>query len=415
MLLGEATCWSSHARRSACAVGTTWPTCWRHPPRRTRRASSTRRDARRDSRLSRACRIGCRTSRRARRGARSSTTRSPRLPSGPSPRCTRIDEPLVLIAGGRDKHLPMDEWAGADRAAREARGAAWRDERPRGRRARARLDPDVYRHQPRGDRWTKRCARRRAAAQPATWCCFRPGGTSYDMYPDFEERGRDFARAVRGAGRMTPDARWKRSRRRRPDYLLLASTVALLVLGALMVYSASFVVAHNEFNDDAYFLMRQLMWIGVGIVGLLAGHAHRLPPLAVAVAADHVHLHRLAGAGAGAGHRLEQLRRGALAQARPGADPAQRDRQAGDHPVSGRLAGAARTDRRRVHERVAAVRDHRRHRGRAGRGPARSRDDGDHHRRLGAACFLSAGANLLHIALLAVGGGRRRAWRCWRT
>jgi UDP-N-acetylmuramoylalanine-D-glutamate ligase len=24
-----------------------------------------------------------------------------------------------------------------------------------------------------------------------------PGGTSYDMYHDFEERGRDFARAVR--------------------------------------------------------------------------------------------------------------------------------------------------------------------------------------------------------------------------
>jgi cell division protein FtsW len=56
---------------------------------------------------------------------------------------------------------------------------------------------------------------------------------------------------------------------RRPDYLLLASTIALLVLGTLMVYSASFVVAHNEFNDDAYFLVRQLMWIAVGGVGLL--------------------------------------------------------------------------------------------------------------------------------------------------
>ena len=56
---------------------------------------------------------------------------------------------------------------------------------------------------------------------------------------------------------------------RRPDYLLLASTIALLVLGALMVYSASFVVARNEFNDDAYFLVRQVMWIGVGGVGLL--------------------------------------------------------------------------------------------------------------------------------------------------
>ncbi|MBV9170465.1 MAG: putative lipid II flippase FtsW [Chloroflexi bacterium] len=56
---------------------------------------------------------------------------------------------------------------------------------------------------------------------------------------------------------------------RRPDYLLLASTIALVVLGALMVYSASFVVAHNEFNDDAYFLTRQLIWVGVGAVLML--------------------------------------------------------------------------------------------------------------------------------------------------
>lgn len=56
---------------------------------------------------------------------------------------------------------------------------------------------------------------------------------------------------------------------RRPDYLLLASTIALLVLGTLMVYSTSFVVGHNEFNDDAYFLTRQLIWIGVGGIGLL--------------------------------------------------------------------------------------------------------------------------------------------------
>jgi cell division protein FtsW len=61
----------------------------------------------------------------------------------------------------------------------------------------------------------------------------------------------------------------ERLERRRPDYLLLASTIALLVLGTLMVYSASFVVAHNEFNDDAYFLVRQLLWIGAGSIGLL--------------------------------------------------------------------------------------------------------------------------------------------------
>src|SRR5438067_3954551 len=67
---------------------------------------------------------------------------------------------------------------------------------------------------------------------------------------------------------MTP-VPLERLEQRRPDYLLLASTIALLVLGTLMVYSASFVVAHNEFNDDAYFLVRQLMWIAAGGMGLL--------------------------------------------------------------------------------------------------------------------------------------------------
>ncbi|HET6316400.1 MAG TPA: putative lipid II flippase FtsW [Chloroflexota bacterium] len=49
----------------------------------------------------------------------------------------------------------------------------------------------------------------------------------------------------------------------------MASTIALLVLGTLMVYSASFAVAHNEFNDDAYFLIRQLVWDLIGGVALL--------------------------------------------------------------------------------------------------------------------------------------------------
>ena len=58
----------------------------------------------------------------------------------------------------------------------------------------------------------------------------------------------------------------------KPDYLLLGATVALLLLGTIMVYSASFVVAHNEFNDDAYFLLRQLMWVAVGVGAMFLGY-----------------------------------------------------------------------------------------------------------------------------------------------
>jgi UDP-N-acetylmuramoylalanine--D-glutamate ligase len=38
-------------------------------------------------------------------------------------------------------------------------------------------------------------------AKPGDIVLLSPGGTSYDMYLDFEERGRDFARAARGLSR----------------------------------------------------------------------------------------------------------------------------------------------------------------------------------------------------------------------
>ncbi len=61
-------------------------------------------------------------------------------------------------------------------------------------------------------------------------------------------------------------------RPRRADLVLLGAVVILLILGAEMVYSASFIVAHNEFNDDLYFLMRQGMWMVGGVIcmGLVA-------------------------------------------------------------------------------------------------------------------------------------------------
>jgi cell division protein FtsW len=53
------------------------------------------------------------------------------------------------------------------------------------------------------------------------------------------------------------------------DYILIGAVVLLLAFGAQMVYSASVVVAHNEFGDETYFFTRQLTWIAVGTVGLI--------------------------------------------------------------------------------------------------------------------------------------------------
>lgn len=61
-------------------------------------------------------------------------------------------------------------------------------------------------------------------------------------------------------------------RKGNPDYVLLAVIAVLLIVGVDMVYSASFVIAHNspQYRSDTYFLVRQLLWVGMGLVVMLA-------------------------------------------------------------------------------------------------------------------------------------------------
>jgi UDP-N-acetylmuramoylalanine--D-glutamate ligase len=108
-------------------------------------------------------------------------------------------EPLVLIAGGRDKHLPMDDWARlivtrvkhvvllgemSGLVAHAIRGA----------------DP-AYRAVSEATSMDEAVALAARVAHEGDVVLLSPGGTSYDMYLDFEERGRDFARA---AGELAP-------------------------------------------------------------------------------------------------------------------------------------------------------------------------------------------------------------------
>ena len=57
----------------------------------------------------------------------------------------------------------------------------------------------------------------------------------------------------------------------RPDYILIGVIAVLLVLGLEMVYSSSFVIAHNnpQYHSDTYFLVRQLIWVGLGIGAMM--------------------------------------------------------------------------------------------------------------------------------------------------
>jgi cell division protein FtsW len=56
---------------------------------------------------------------------------------------------------------------------------------------------------------------------------------------------------------------------RKPDYKLLAPVGALVALGLVMVYSASFVEAFTRYDTQFYYLLRQLAGALIGTIGLL--------------------------------------------------------------------------------------------------------------------------------------------------
>ncbi len=53
----------------------------------------------------------------------------------------------------------------------------------------------------------------------------------------------------------------------KPDYWLMGVVALLLILGTIMVYSASFVTAAVTDGNPTYYLWRHLLWVGVGLAG----------------------------------------------------------------------------------------------------------------------------------------------------
>jgi cell division protein FtsW len=60
-----------------------------------------------------------------------------------------------------------------------------------------------------------------------------------------------------------------------PDMAILYGVLALLIFGWVMVYSASALFAETKYHDQYYFLKRQVIWSGIGLVCFLA--ASNLP------------------------------------------------------------------------------------------------------------------------------------------
>jgi len=53
-----------------------------------------------------------------------------------------------------------------------------------------------------------------------------------------------------------------------PDMILVLVTLSLLTVGMIMVYSASAIWASYKFHDSFFFAKRQLLFAGVGVIGM---------------------------------------------------------------------------------------------------------------------------------------------------
>ncbi|MGP4040394.1 stage V sporulation protein E [Gracilibacillus sp. D59] len=55
----------------------------------------------------------------------------------------------------------------------------------------------------------------------------------------------------------------------KPDYFLIFVIITILLVGTIMVYSASSIWAEYKFNDSFYFLKRQVLFAGVGVIAMM--------------------------------------------------------------------------------------------------------------------------------------------------
>jgi UDP-N-acetylmuramoylalanine--D-glutamate ligase len=105
------------------------------------------------------------------------------------------DEPLVLIAGGRDKHLPMDEWARL--IVKRVKHVVLLGEMSDLVASAVKHADSSYTALTHAGSMEEAVEQASTVARQGDVVLLSPGGTSYDMYQDFEQRGDHFARVAR--------------------------------------------------------------------------------------------------------------------------------------------------------------------------------------------------------------------------
>jgi cell division protein FtsW len=108
--------------------------------------------------------------------------------------------------------------------------------------------------------------------------------------------------------------------RLKTDWILFATIVAVVFFGAVMVYSASSVMAELKFGSSYYFVFRQVFWVVAGIVVLMLmkrTHYRKLQQPAVAFTALSLTLILLLAVYFIDGHQHRWIRLGPLGQLQP--------------------------------------------------------------------------------------------------
>jgi cell division protein FtsW len=55
----------------------------------------------------------------------------------------------------------------------------------------------------------------------------------------------------------------------RYDYMLMITIAALLIIGLMMVYSATFALGYQLYGQPTFYFMRQLLWMGIGLLAMI--------------------------------------------------------------------------------------------------------------------------------------------------
>ena len=53
------------------------------------------------------------------------------------------------------------------------------------------------------------------------------------------------------------------------DYFLVITVAALLIVGLMMIYSATFALGYQLHGQPTYYFIRQLLWMGIGTLALI--------------------------------------------------------------------------------------------------------------------------------------------------